>query len=211
MSIQKENEHLLETKWVLWFRPPASHSNSAPQAKAWEHSQKPKFLAETVEEFWKGFQSLPRISPGHPVNCDYSLFRDGVKPMWEDEFNKNGGRWTYNIEKRGQAATNMPFSSWIEQVWLDVMLCLIGEGFDPYGSKVAGGVCGIRAFKGGPRPPNENMGAKVHIWTKDANDTETNIKIGEILKKILHAPDGSLQYSAHETNNKRSNQTNLKL
>lgn len=192
-----ENEHLLENKWTLWYRPPASHGNQAPQAKAWEQSQKFHFSASTVEEFWKGFHKVPRITPGHPVNCDYSLFKEGVKPMWEDEFNKNGGRWTYTVERRQSPnSPTTPSPSIIEQVWLDVMLCLIGEGFDPHGDQIAGGVCGIRMPRG--KSPSESMAAKIHIWTKDASDVETNTRIGEILKEVLHAADGQLAYAPHD-------------
>lgn len=198
-----ENEHLLERKWVLWFRPPGGHSNSTPAAKSWEESQKLYFSADTVEDFWRGFHKLPRIVPGHPLNCDYSLFRDGIKPMWEDEQNKMGGRWTYSVERRQSNATNMPMPNLIEQVWLDVMLCLIGEGFHPHGEKIAGGVCGIRQPRtGGPKSSNEGMAAKIHIWTLDASDVEANMKIGEILKDVLHAPDGQLTYSPHDTKNR---------
>lgn len=208
-SNNNENEHLLENKWVLWFRPPGpTHSNS--QAKVWENSQKLLFEADTVETFWRGFHKLPRITPVHPVHCDYSLFKDGVKPMWEDEFNAMGGRWTYNLERKQANMGNQPLSNIIEQVWLDVMLCLIGEGFDPYGDKIAGGVCGLRA----PRNSNkgEAMQAKIHIWTKDATDVETNTKIGEILKAVLHASDNQLTYAPHHemTGGKRGNY-NLKL
>lgn len=188
-----ENEHLLENKWALWYRPPGRNSSQADQ---WESMQQLKFTADTVENFWRGFRNHPRISkPGHPINCDYSLFKEGIKPMWEDPWNKVGGRWSYTIERRQNH--NVALGTVIEQSWLDVMLCLIGEGFDPYGDMIAGGVCGIRGAKG----PNKNSDpiAKLHIWTKDAANTEANLKIGERLKEVLHSPDGQLTYTPHDT------------
>lgn len=190
-----ENEHLLEHKWVLWFRPPVPHTNSSTPSKNWENSQKKMFEAESVEQFWREFHKVPRIRPGHSVNCDYSLFKSGVMPAWEDDFNKNGGRWTYNIERRNVSTHNIP--KMIEQAWLDVMLCLIGEQFEEYGESIAGGVVGIRQPKG--TKSNTDMSAKIHIWTKDANDQAGNQKIGEILKHILHAGDGQLTFSPHES------------
>lgn len=118
--------------------------------------------------------------------------------MWEDEFNQQGGRWTYTIERRLASHNNAPLPSVIEQAWLDVMLCLIGEGFDPYGDMIGGGVCGIRIPKG-PNKNSEPMFAKLHIWTKDAGNIEANMKIGEVLKEVLNAPDGQLMYTPHDT------------
>lgn len=197
-----ENEHLLEHTWVLWYRPPAQ--NTAAQAKQWESSLRQEFESSTVEGFWRGFHNVARITPQHPVNCDYSLFKKGVKPMWEDDFNKCGGRWTYNIERRNAGHMgNQPLPSIIEKLWLDVMLCLIGENFEPYGEEIAGGVCGLRQRQ------RDGLSAKIFIWTKDASNVEANTKIGEILKSVLRAPDGQLTYAQHETSGKgRSNQNN---
>ena len=32
-----------------------------------------------------------------PSNTDYFMFKDYIKPQWEDCKNKNGGRWIYDI------------------------------------------------------------------------------------------------------------------
>lgn len=34
------------------------------------------------------------------LGCDYSLFKSGIRPMWEDETNKNGGRWLISLDKK---------------------------------------------------------------------------------------------------------------
>lgn len=128
--------------------------------------------------------------------------------MWEDDFNKFGGRWTYSLDRR-PPNSNQSISTIIEQAWLDVMLCLIGEGFDPHGDKIAGGVCGLRQPRG---PKNDSMTAKIHIWTKDASDVEANTRIGEKLKEVLRCGDGQLQYSPHDSTGKRGHgHGNLKI
>lgn len=46
----------------------------------------------TAEDFWAIYQYLKRpnqLSTGTTLH----LFVKGVSPMWEDEANKNGGRW----------------------------------------------------------------------------------------------------------------------
>lgn len=50
-------------------------------------------------------------------NLNYQ-FVEGVKPMWEDEANKKGGRWVLKINKE--------FS---DRIWEDLILGFIGEQF----------------------------------------------------------------------------------
>ena len=52
-------------------------------------------------------------------------FQEGVKPMWEDERNRRGGRWVINLNKSQRAQS-------LDKIWLEVMLCLIGEAFDDH-------------------------------------------------------------------------------
>ena len=49
--------------------------------------------------------------------------------MWEDERNRRGGRWVINLNK-SQRATSL------DKIWLEVMLCLIGEAFDDHSKYV---------------------------------------------------------------------------
>lgn len=201
------DEHLLENTWTLYFRPPADNHSAMPKAEAWEGSQRIMFSADTVEAFWRGHHSkVHRISPGHPTNCDYSLFKAGIKPMWEDPPNKNGGRWTVTLERRNrimsqQQQQQQHMSYYIEQHWLEVMLTLIGEQFDPDGDKICGGVVGLRVNKN--MKVGEGLFAKVSIWTRDATDEEANMRIGRVLKDVLKCPPGALTYQAHETSGAR--------
>ena len=62
------------------------------------------------------------------------LFIDGVKPMWEDEANKEGGRWAIRVQK-GYADT----------MWENLVLALIGEAFDPP-DEVVGLMISVRQY-----------------------------------------------------------------
>merc|ERR1711935_9570 len=53
---------------------------------------------ESVEDFWRLYVHLRRPVDDRPTVCDYHVFREGIKPMWEDESNVNGGKYR-QIEK----------------------------------------------------------------------------------------------------------------
>ena len=57
------------------------------------------------------------------VNCFVAKFQEGIKPMWEDDYNKHGGRWLINLDKKQRMTC-------LDNFWLEVMLCLIGESFE---------------------------------------------------------------------------------
>lgn len=53
------------------------------------------------------------------MKSDYHLFKEGVRPEWEDIQNKHGGKWSYQFKDKRSVA--------IDDVWLHVMLAAIGE------------------------------------------------------------------------------------
>jgi translation initiation factor 4E len=53
------------------------------------------------------------------LKSDYHLFKEGVRPEWEDPQNKHGGKWSYQFKEK----RNVP----IDELWLHVMLSAIGE------------------------------------------------------------------------------------
>jgi translation initiation factor 4E len=78
-----------------------------------------------------------------PQKANYYLFKDGIIPAWEDEANKNGGKWSIQLPKD----KNRPHvdKMWlytvrsdhiILDIWLLIgflqMLAAIGETFDPF-------------------------------------------------------------------------------
>ncbi|ELT97193.1 hypothetical protein CAPTEDRAFT_222296 [Capitella teleta] len=165
-------KHPLHNRWALWY-----FKND--KTKDWHANLKVVTAFDTVEDFWALYNHvLPasKIAPG----CDYSLFKDGIQPMWEDERNKRGGRWLINLNKRQR---NMELDSF----WLETLLCLIGEAFEEQSDDVCGAVVNIR-----------NKGDKLSIWTHDATRNEATMRVGRTLKDRLNIPrDITIGFQAH--------------
>ena len=102
------------------------------------------------------------VKPGELAShSDFHLFKMGIKPMWEDEANKFGGKWIVRLRKGGRkirAAAGLPtyFSnSWIwsdrrlvcsglaSRCWENLVLAMLGEQF-MVGEEICGAVVSIR-------------------------------------------------------------------
>ena len=64
-----------------------------------------------------------------PPGSDYSLFKEGISPDWEDPRNKAGGRWIVNMDKKRRADN-------LDTCWLEIMFYLIGEQADQHAYQV---------------------------------------------------------------------------
>jgi len=156
-------KHPLQNSWTLWF-----FKND--KSKQWEENQREIITFTTVEDFWALYNHI-ELASRLAAGCDYSLFKEGIKPMWEDERNKKGGRWLINLDKKQRA-------SCLDNFWLEVMLCLIGESFDGESVLVNGAVVNVR-----------NRGDKISMWLCEAKPQEAIVKIGQTLKKRLGIDD----------------------
>jgi len=165
-------KHPLQNSWTLWF-----FKND--KTKQWEENQREIITFNTVEDFWALYNHI-ELASRLAAGCDYSLFKEGVKPMWEDERNKKGGRWLINLDKKQRG-------SCLDNFWLEVMLCLIGESFDGESVLVNGAVVNVR-----------NRGDKISMWLCETKPQEAAIKIGQTLKRRLGIDDKVLLgFEAH--------------
>lgn len=121
--------HQLRNSWVFWFRPPISKANGFIE---YEKTLHPIATVETVEHFFGVYQHLKRPS-SLPLVSDYHLFKKGIRPIWEDEENKNGGKWVVRLRK-GVA----------DRYWEDLLLAIIGDQFGEASEEVCGAVLSVR-------------------------------------------------------------------
>ncbi|KAM3314353.1 hypothetical protein ACQJBY_033284 [Aegilops geniculata] len=90
----KAGLHPLRRKLVLWYtrRTPGTRSQS------YEDNIKKIVDFSTVESFWVCYCHLARPS-SLPSPTDLHLFKEGVRPLWEDPANRNGGKWIIRFKK----------------------------------------------------------------------------------------------------------------
>jgi hypothetical protein len=82
-------------------------------------------------------------------SIDVMLFREGIKPMWEDDANKRGGK--ISIKLRKGLATHL---------WEELVLALVGEQFeDSVIRDVCGAVLSVRYHDD-----------TISLWVRNAED-----------------------------------------
>ncbi|XP_004697199.1 eukaryotic translation initiation factor 4E type 1B isoform X2 [Echinops telfairi] len=164
--------HSLENRWALWF-----FKNDSSQA--WQDNLHLIIKFDTVEDFWAVYghiQLASKLSSG----CDYALFKDGIRPMWEDSRNKRGGRWLVSLAKHQR-------HSKLDRLWLETLLCLIGESFEEHSQEVCGAVVNIRT-----------KGDKISVWTREAENQASVLHIGHVYKQHLGlSTKAIIGYQAH--------------
>ncbi|CAG9784821.1 unnamed protein product [Diatraea saccharalis] len=97
---------------------------------------------------------------------DYSVFKKGIRPMWEDQANKRGARLLITLDKKNHQE--------MDSIWLDTVLMMIGENFDDLNHKIRGAVVNVRP-----------KGNKIGIWLANKNDEADNIRLIKKLKQVL--------------------------
>ena len=91
-------KHPLQNAWTLWF-----FKND--KARTWEENQRPIITVTTVEDFWSLYNHI-EVASRLPPGSDYSLFKEGIFPDWEDPRNQPGGRWMINVDRRSRTELN---------------------------------------------------------------------------------------------------------
>ena len=123
---EKIIKHPLQHAWTLWF-----FKND--KARSWEENQRPIITVTTVEDFWSLYNHI-EVASKLPSGSDYSLFKEGIFPDWEDPRNAPGGRWMINVDKRQR-------QEFLDTYWLEILFFLIGEHADQHAQQVGNFSC----------------------------------------------------------------------
>lgn len=98
--------NVLNSSWTIWFM------NRGPGVKISNYLDATKELESfsTVEEFWQIYTHLKRVDR-LPFTSEFQVFRKGVKPMWEDPVNANGGKWVIRFKRPFKTYSNNLYTS----------------------------------------------------------------------------------------------------
>jgi len=180
----KAPEHPLQFNWTIYhdtkvktpFTPASNQTQGAPQAA---EVPNPPFSAvdtgdyeagltvigefDTVESFCRHFNWLKPPSKLER-NSNYHLFKSGIKPMWEDEANANGGKWVLTMK-------NNP--ALLDRCWSWLAMALVGEELEE-GDEICGAVVSLRSKVD-----------RIQVWTRSKDDLARLNGIGKKLVKLL--------------------------
>ncbi|KAE8441530.1 hypothetical protein EG329_004876 [Mollisiaceae sp. DMI_Dod_QoI] len=163
--------HHLRHSWAFWFRPPISKSNGFVEYEKTLHETGG---FDTVEDFWKVYSRLARPST-LPLVSDYHIFKRGIRPVWEDDENKKGGKWIVRL-KKGVA----------DRYWEELVLAIVGDQFAEASEELCGAVLSVR-----------NGEDILSIWTR--NDGGRVLKIRETMKRMLNfPPETKVEWKSHD-------------
>lgn len=134
----------------------------------------------TVEEFWQVYMSLRRPSEMLPIS-ELHLFRTGIRPVWEDPSNLNGGKWIMRL-KKGIAS----------RIWEDVLMALIGEQLNAQNGIINGVVLSVK--------PLEDV---LSIWTGGDASSSSGIEQRELIRQALlqilaQYPEPHMEFRLHQ-------------
>jgi len=151
LATRMEGFHYLENKWCLWAH--------LPHDTDWSmNSYKPIYTFTTLEETIAVTETLPE-----PLvkNCMLFLMRDGIKPIWEDPKNRNGGCFSYKVSNKQVYA-----------VWKELSYVLVGNTISKESSFVAN-VTGITIS------PKKNF-CIIKIWMSTCANQNPAIVTSEV-------------------------------
>ncbi|KAJ0714761.1 putative translation Initiation factor eIF-4e, eukaryotic translation initiation factor 4E (eIF-4E) [Helianthus annuus] len=159
-------------KFVFWYtrRTPGVRTQTS-----YEDNIKQIMDFSTVEGFWVCYCHLARPS-SLPSPTDLHLFKQGIRPLWEDAANCNGGKWIIRFKKAVSG-----------RFWEDLVLALVGDQLD-YSDNICGIVLSIRF--------NEDI---LSVWNRNASDNQVVMALRDNIKRHLKLPHGYvMEYKPHD-------------
>ena len=167
-KIPSSDKKKLSSKYAFYYRVSEDfHSQQKGPINTKDYENQIIKIGEfdTVEDFWAIFQHLRKPDSCKP-GIEFQLFRNPIKPIWEDDNNKNGGRISIKLRK-----------DFTTIIWEEMIFAFIGDVLQ---EKIKNEINGIvvtsrREFN------------TLQIWFKNWNLEKNNI-IDNYIRDLLQIP-----------------------
>ncbi|KAG9311895.1 translation initiation factor eIF 4e-like domain-containing protein [Chiua virens] len=173
-AVMKAPEHPLQFTWTIYHdtkaKAPVKSTgddnvpfSAVPESEDYEAGLTVIGEFDTVESFCRYFNWLKPPSKLER-NSNYHIFKSGIKPMWEDAANAQGGKWVLTMK-------NNP--ALLDRCWTWLAMALVGEELEE-GDEICGAVVSLRSKVD-----------RIQLWTRNKDDVERLNGIGKKLVKLL--------------------------
>jgi len=153
----------LENSWCLLFDRYIGPGFSAEEYAA---AMLEVSLFDDIQSYWRWMNNLPTAQQLE-ASCTYHLMKKGIRPLWEDKSNVNGGSFSFRV-------SSMEF---IDEIWTTFSLNAVAGQFDLFLSDYFNELCGVSI---GMRK-NE---ASFTLWTSNAKSFDVQ-KMVDFLAVLL--------------------------
>ncbi|KAK4706059.1 translation initiation factor 4E, partial [Phenoliferia sp. Uapishka_3] len=204
--------HPLEHIWTFYFQNPriaaapisSTTTNSVnPSApRGYEAALRIMGVAQSVESFCHLFNWVKRPSQLEVMDSIH-VFKDKIKPTWEDDRNRLGGRWQLTIQN----------PEVLDKCWTYLVLGLVGEELDEKDDITGAGSSSLHPLL--PLPPRllsltpldklvvaiRPRGSRIQLWIRSKSNIEHVNSLGRRLIRLLElsseTPGIHLEFAPH--------------
>jgi translation initiation factor 4E len=178
----------LDSKWTFWYEFKAKRDKGRTLNKTdYLKEVKRGKTFDTIASFWDCWSEVQQVCNSESGDCNYELFKHGVKPVWEDPKNMKGGKCVLTTPRTTNEETM--------KHWVSLMITLlIGE----FGPDVNGVVLSTRSW-----------GSMFAVWVRNSKDKET---VDATMKHLrdMFGPNVQIRFQRHQASmRKKFNNENL--
>jgi len=160
----------LEYSFTFWFS--YFKEMKHKQVEDYENFIKKVGDFDTAEEFWCFYQHIRRPD-SLPKSCEFFLFKSGIRPLWEDEANKGGGRFVLHIKK-----------IFANKTWEDILIAVVCSTKDE--AEINGVVINVRSWE-----------ILLSIWMKKISEEQCEKYRAWIRKSLGMTENIKIEYKEH--------------
>jgi translation initiation factor 4E len=182
----------LRFTWALWVQTESTKQDQFD----YQDSTKQVLTINTIETFWNSFAHIPQPSVflaremvlfKDEQISSIMLFREGVRPEWEDEVNAEGGHFQFHWKPKSVEPGQ------IDEFWNNLVLAVIGNTIESEGEfaclPIVQGVRFVDKLSG----QGKQAGVRIEIWFSKPHDPRQLQKVRTRLEKAMAChTDGSL-------------------